>query len=133
MKMDLSTGPNRQRTAALAVVLLSAVISLEAMFRVGRHNTSVVLVLLFTVWVASPFAGLLWMWRRAMPRQEAQQTTCRFISLISGSSVAVYAAVAYLVHLKKPAGPFLAVPAASWLLIAAALRMGNLKAKTGAK
>ena len=134
MAMDTQATTNRQRAAALVVVLLSAAVSLGLMLWVGRHNASVVLILLFTVWVASPFAGLLYLDRTARRWQAARQQAAYWqMHLIGLGSVAIYAAVALLMHLRKPAAPFLAVPAATWMLIAAALWTGNFKQKPASK
>jgi len=46
--------------AALAVALSGAVGSLACMFRAARHQNSYVPLLLFTLWVLSPFAAMMW-------------------------------------------------------------------------
>lgn len=47
------------RTIALIVMLVGAVGSLGIMFYTGRNNKSVLLLLLFAIWVLSPFIALL--------------------------------------------------------------------------
>ncbi len=130
MTMEKQPATNPRRGVALLFVLLGAAASLGLMFWVGRHNKSVVLVLMFAVWVACPFAGLLWLHRTArrwgVSRQQSTYAQMIFISL---ASVAIYAAAAFLIHLAKPAAPFLAIPAATWVLIAAILWIGNSRAK----
>jgi type IV secretory pathway VirB2 component (pilin) len=106
------------RKGSVWVVLLSAGASLGLMLRAGNHQPSVVLLLLFTIWVASPFAGLVWAHRRASSRSVPWQRAVSWLMwLVSLGSVATYAVVAFLVYLAKPAGPFLAVPLLSWLVI----------------
>lgn len=117
-----------KRKAVRIIVLLCAAISLGLMLWVGRHNHSALLVLMFAVWVASPFVGLIWLHRLAihweLRRQKATYAQVTFISLVT---VAVYAAVAFLMHLAKPAAPFLAVPGISWVLVAGVLWTGKIK------
>lgn len=131
---DAQAATNRQRRAALVVVLLSGAVSLGLMLWVGRQNAAVVLILLFTVWVGSPFAALLYLDRTVRRWQRTrQQATYRQMHLIGLGSVAIYAAVVFLMHPAKPAAPFLAVPAATWVLIAAMLWTGNFKEEAGSK
>lgn len=119
--MPVETDPtvNLGRNSAMLCLLPGAAISLGLMFWVGRHNSSVVLLLLFTVWVASPFAGmaLLCRWAGHWPgkRQKVTYSQIRHLSL---GSALLYALVVVLNHFPKPAGPFLAVPVASWLRMA---------------
>jgi hypothetical protein len=119
MTIESQAATDSKRRTALIIVLLCTAISLGLMLWVGRHNRSVLLVLMFAVWVASPFAGLVWVHRVAM-RWSAlrQQATYAQMYFISVATVAIYAAVAFLVHLSKPAAPFLAVPALTWVVIA---------------
>jgi len=106
------------RNGSLSIVLLAAAASLGLMLSVGKHQPSVVLLLMFTIWVASPFVGLVWVHRRALSRSASGQRAASWLMcLVSAGSVATYAVLAFLVHVAKPAGPFLAVPLLSWLVI----------------
>jgi hypothetical protein len=117
---------NIHRGVALFSVGLGAAVSLGLMLWVGRHNSSAVLVLLFTVWVASPFAGLLLIYRAANRRSPARQrVTWSQMRVISLGSAVIYAADVFLYHPAKAAGPFLAVPVASWLLMVVWLWMSG--------
>jgi hypothetical protein len=117
-----------KRRAARIIVILCAAISLGLVLWVGRHNHSATLVLMFAVWVASPFAGLIWLHRIAMRwTGSQQQSTYALMHVISLASVAIYAAVAFLLHLAKPAAPFLAIPAATWMVVAVIVWAGNSK------
>ncbi|HUD14929.1 MAG TPA: hypothetical protein VMQ56_14850 [Terracidiphilus sp.] len=117
---------NIHRGVALFSVGLGAAVSLGSVLWVGRHNSSVVLVLLFTVWVASPFAGLLLIYRAANRRSPARQrVTWSQMLVISLGSVVLYAADVFLYHPAKAAGPFLAVPVASWLFMVVWLSMSG--------
>ena len=114
------------RRAALLFVLAGGMSSLALTFWMGRRNSSLVLVVLFLGWVASPFVALLQVHRVAgawtPPRQK---NAYRLMFLVSVGSVFVYAWAVFQAHLAKPAGPFLLVPLASWFLIAATLWIGN--------
>ena len=48
------------RAAALIAVLAGAVGSVGLTLHAGRHNNSRILLLLFTLWVLSPFVALVW-------------------------------------------------------------------------
>ncbi|MGA3068600.1 MAG: hypothetical protein ABSD43_00075 [Terracidiphilus sp.] len=117
---------NGRRSSALFSLLVGAVVSLGLMLWVGRHDSSVELMLLFTVWVASPFAGMALVLRSAkrwpLVRQNVTYNQVRFISL---GSALIYFSTVDVKQLAKPAGPFLAVPIASWLLMGLWLWMTN--------
>ena len=117
---------NGRRSSALFSLLVGAVISLGLMLWVGRHDSSIVMMLLFTVWVASPFAGMALVLRSAKRwphvRQNVTYNQIRFISL---GSALIYFSTVDVKQLAKPAGPFLAVPVASWLLMGLWLWMTN--------
>jgi FlaA1/EpsC-like NDP-sugar epimerase len=100
-------------------LLLSAAISLGLMLWTGHRNSSVVLLLLFTLWVGSPFAGMALMYRRAKRWPAVRQhVTYNQIDIISVGSAFIYGSFVGLKQFAKPAGPFLAVPVASWILMA---------------
>jgi hypothetical protein len=48
------------RGVAMIAIAIGAAGSLGLMFYVGHHQRSIILVVLFTAWVLSPFAALLW-------------------------------------------------------------------------
>jgi hypothetical protein len=99
-------------------LLLGAALSLGLMFWTGHRNSSLILILLFTFWVASPFAGMALVLRRSRRWPVIRQSvTCNQIRIISLGSAFIYAGVS-MMNFAKPAGPFLVVPIASWLLLA---------------
>ena len=130
MAVEPQPALDAKRKRARILVLPCAVISLGLVLWVGRHNHSGLLVLMFALWVASPFAGLISL-HRISKRWAAsrQQSTYALIHVIGLASVAIYAAVAFLMHLAKPAAPFLAIPAATWMVIAAILWAGGIKGR----
>lgn len=119
MPVEIEPPVNRRRSSALFSLLLGASVSLGLMLWVGRHNSSVALMLLFTVWVTSPFAGMALVHRSAKRWPLVRQNlTYNQIRIISMGSALIYVVTVNFRQLAKPAGPFLAVPVASWLLLA---------------
>src|SRR4051812_8040950 len=76
------------RRGALATAAAGGAGSLGLMFYAGRHNPSVLLMLLFVGWVGAPFAVLVW----------ANLVSSRYggvtIALTAGS-LAIYGAMAF--------------------------------------
>src|SRR5713101_3759201 len=70
------------RAAALAAVVAGATGSLALMLYVGRRNPSRMLLLLFTLWVLSPFVGLALAAGRAQPWSVATRSTIHLVTLI---------------------------------------------------
>ncbi len=110
-------GNNFLKTVALIAVLSGAAGSLVLMFRAGRHQSSILLIVLFTIWVLSPFMALLaanavsTRWPVAMRR-----ILCFLVLFISLGSLVSYSG-ALSPPGTKPAFKFLVVPLASWVLI----------------
>jgi hypothetical protein len=120
------------RTAALIAVLAGAGGSLGLMLRVGHRNNSRVLLVLFGIWVLSPFIALAL--ADMVPKRWPVLTRAALYGMmlvLTLGSLAVYGDVAFGPPRAKPAFAFLIVPLASWLLIAivvpiAALISGRL-------
>lgn len=116
--LNAQQASNVLRRSALWFALAGAAISLGLTLWTGRRNSSLVLPLMFMVWVASPFAGLIWFHRLAKSWAAARQFDLyALMHVVSVGSVVAYATAVFLMHLTRQAGPFLAVPAASWLII----------------
>jgi hypothetical protein len=49
---------NLMQTVAMVAAIIGAIGSLYFMFKTGRNQKSILLIVLFTGWVLSPFAGL---------------------------------------------------------------------------
>ena len=109
------------RGVALVAVLVGAVGSLGFMLYVGRRQSSLVLIGLFTVWVLSPFAALAYAHMLAKRWPDLAQARLYgmmlFLTLVS---LSIYGYVALGPPRPQPAFFFLVVPLASWLLIAMA-------------
>ena len=99
--------------ANLLALLIAAAWSLCLMFIAGRTNKSVVLMILFTLWVGSPYVALFIITRKSIliPKQLNY-----LIFIITIGSVVFYT-TGYLSRGKTPAFIFLLIPFISWLII----------------
>ena len=102
---------------ALIVLLIGAAGSLILMFNAGRNQNSILLIILFTGWVLSPFIALLIADVISMRWLIKTRVTIYFLMLfISLVSLLGYSG-ALNVPGTKPAFKFLIVPVISWVLI----------------
>lgn len=120
-----SSRQNGFRTVALILLGLGAVGSLYFMFKAGSDQKSILLLGLFTVWVLSPFAGLLFAYRLSKRWTEQMANRLyRAIILLTTASVIVYSRMFPLLP-TPPAFPFLAIPFLSWLAIVSLLLLSR--------
>ena len=106
------------RGAAFFAVLVGAVASLVFLLRAGRHTPRFLLVL-FVLWVQSPFIALLWAHLASKNWSVLTRATlCTVMLVITLGSLAIYGAVAFGLSRARPTPIFLLVPLASWLLTA---------------
>jgi hypothetical protein len=107
------------RSAALGAVPAGAVSSVALMLHAGRHNHSRLLMVLFALWVLSPFvilvAASVVSKRWSMLTQAALYTVMLVLAL---GSAAIYGYIALGPPSEKIAFAFVVVPPASWLLTA---------------
>jgi SnoaL-like polyketide cyclase len=110
------------RAAALVAVAVGAAGSVGLMLRVGHRNDSaipLVLLVLFTGWVLSPFLGLVAVDIASRRWSARTRATLHGVMLIVAlGSLAIYGAFAFGPPRPKPAAVFLLVPLGSWLLMA---------------
>jgi hypothetical protein len=107
---------------ALIALTTGAVGSVGFMLHAGRHNNSRLLLVLFALWVLSPFIALAlaaMVSKRWSVRIRATLYTLMLI--IALCSLAIYGYVALGPPRPKTAAVFVVVPPSSWLLIAIAL------------
>src|SRR5450755_124154 len=110
------------RGAALIAVLAGAVGSFGLMLHAGRRQRSLILIGLFTVWELSPFVALVCAHVVSKHWSVLTRATLYIVMLVlTVGSLAIYGDVALGPPRPKPAFVFLAVPLASWLLIAIVL------------
>lgn len=106
------------RAAALIAVVAGAVGSLGFLLREGRRTPRFLLVL-FLLWVLSPFIGLVW--ANVVSKHWSLVTRATLYSVmlvLTLGSLASYGAVVLGPPRARPAAVFLVVPLASWLLVA---------------
>jgi hypothetical protein len=116
------------RAVALVAVVIGATGSIGLMLYVGRHNPSRMLLVLFAIWVLSPFVGLVLAARRSQRWLVAARERVHVVMLIvTLGSLAIYWQVAFGPPRPRPAATFLMVPLASWGLIVATLGMAALR------
>ena len=109
------------RAVAMIAVVAGAGGSVGLMLRVGRRNDSRILLVLFGIWVLSPFVALVLANFVSKRWQVLTRATLYSLMLaLTLGSLVLYADVAFGPPRAKPAFVFLVVPLASWLLIAVA-------------
>jgi hypothetical protein len=115
------------RATAVMAVLAGAAGSIASMLRVGHRNNSRILLVLFTIWVLSPFAALIIANLVSKRWSVLTRSTlyCLMLALALGS-FAIYGNVAFGPPRAQPAAAFLVVPLASWLLIATVIPIAAL-------
>src|SRR5437764_448822 len=98
------------------------------MLHVGRRNPSRVLLVLFAMWVLSPFVGLALAASGSQRWLVAARERVHVVMVIVAlASLVIYGRVALGPPRPRPAAAFLVVPLASWGLIAATLGMAALR------
>jgi hypothetical protein len=118
---------------ARIIAIAGAMCSLGLMLYAGRNQRSVILIVLFTGWVLSPFVGLLVAdafshgWSIA-----TRNAVSALMVLVAIASVAAYGYDAFRPGRTKAAAIFLIVPFISWFTMvvvvsAVALRSGSKK------
>ena len=115
-----TTATSRQnilRTISLTTLLVGTIGSLYFMFTAGSHQKSIVLLVLFTAWVLSPFIGLFVANQLSKPLSAKIHTLIYWtIVLVSVASLTIYSG-ALPSSQTKPAFNFLVVPFLSWLVL----------------
>lgn len=115
------------RGAALIAVLAGAAGSVGLMLHAGRRNDSRVLLLLFGIWVLSPFMAAVLANVVSKPRSVVTRATLYVMMLVlTLGSLAIYGDVAFGHPRAKSGFVFLVVPFASWLLIAVVATMATV-------
>jgi len=111
-------GNLRLRGAALIAVLAGAVGSVGFLLRAGQRTPRLLLVLM-ALWVLSPFVVLAWANMASKRWSTVTRTALHSVMLIlTLGSLAIYGHDALRPRKAQAAFVFVAVPPASWLLIA---------------
>jgi hypothetical protein len=94
---------------------------LVAMFLIGRHQRSILLIVMFAVWVLSPLVALVLINARARAWNPPAHRTFQYATiLISGVAFIRYVWVVVRPLTAQPASTFLIVPLVSWIAIGVA-------------
>jgi len=111
------TNYNLLRIIALIVLFAGAIGSLVLMFNAGRDQKSILLIVLFTGWVLSPFVGLFI--ADMISKRSLSKTRLAIYLLILFITLAslIFYSGKLNVPGTKPAFKFLIVPLISWVLI----------------
>jgi hypothetical protein len=105
------------RAAGLIAILAGAVGSVALTLYTGRHNPSRLLMVLFALWVLSPFAVLAVASVVSKRWSPLTRATLHIVMLVLAlGSLAIYGYVAFGPPREKTAFAFVVVPPASWLL-----------------
>ena len=125
--MKTESGYKTLSVISLMVLLAGAAGSIVFTLNAGRHNSSVLLPLLFTGWVVSPYMALLVIRFYSRLRLAISDATYLSITLfITLVSLSAYSGVFSLPGMKH-AFVFLAVPAFSWFIIIISLLLRRRK------
>lgn len=103
------------KAVSRAAALLGALCSIALVIYAGRHNPHAALVVLFVLWVASPFAGYFLAGKLAARWPALASSTLDIVIILAAvASLVVYTAAAI-----RPgrAVPFVLVPLLSWVLV----------------
>jgi ABC-type transport system involved in multi-copper enzyme maturation permease subunit len=120
--------------AALIALLAGAFGSVGFMLRAGHPNPSRVLLLLFAIWVLSPFVALVFAIIVSKDSSVLRRATLYgVVVVLTVSSLAIYGAVAFGPPRTKTAFAFVVVPPASWLLIAITVSIAALISRRRAR
>jgi hypothetical protein len=119
------------RRAALTAALAGAAGSLGLMFRAGRRQNSRILLLLFAIWVLSPFIAVVGANMISKGWSTLTRATLYSVMLvITLGSLVIYGDVAFGLAMAKVGFIFLVVPLTSWLLIALVVPIAALMSKS---
>jgi len=98
--------------------VIAALASVVLILYGGRRNSSGVLLILFVIWVLSPFVGLALANRTSTRWPVGVHTALHTVMLVvAGASLPIYVNAVLISPHAKLAAPFLIVPFVSWLLI----------------
>lgn len=118
------------RTAVLMAIILGALVSLALMFFVGGPNRSTILLLLFTLWVLTPYAAFAFAVVRSKRWSPATVTRIfEVILVLMLAATAVYAADAFGKLPAKPAFAFLIVPLVSNIIMVGAIAAADRRSR----
>ena len=114
-RREESEGGTKSAAFGLAI---AGITSLALMVHAGRHQRSVILILLFVGWVVSPFLGLLYGYLSSRDWSSSARRTLHALTLaVVFICPGIYALAAFGYTNLKMGFVFLVVPLACWVLI----------------
>jgi hypothetical protein len=117
------------RASAILALVVGAAGSIGLMLHAKQHPPPL-LVVLFVIWVLSPFAALGAAYRISKRWASGTQTTLHVVTVfIALASLLIYGDDAVNHRAAHPAFVYVAVPPASWLLGVIALLIAALRAR----
>ena len=132
--MTTSKSAGALRAVTTPALLAGAAGSTGLMLWAGRHNNSLLLLLLFTIWVISPFAALMWASVVSKRWSIHTQTALDIVILvISLSSLAIYGYRVWMPPKAQGAFVFVLVPPVSWLLMAVVIPAAALASRRNSR
>jgi len=103
--------------------------SVGLMWATGRRNPSVLLLAMFAVWVLVPYAVMLVVDRRSDSQAASVQLPLTLAAiLLAATSIGIYGFV-FVSSPAKAAAPFLILPIAQLLIVAATTFVGRRKSR----
>ena len=120
------------RATALVAAAVGGAGSVAYLLQAGSRNSSLILlVVLFSLWVLSPFIALVWAILRAERFTETVRSTLYGLTIVIAlASLAIYGRV---IDLKPDDSPntflFVAVPPVSWVCIVIVMSIAALKSR----
>jgi hypothetical protein len=121
------------RTLALVAAGAGGLGSVALLLQMGRRNDSLaLLVFFFSIWVLSPFLGLIFAIVRSRRWTETIRTALYILTIgVAVASILIYTRIIDL----KPASSantflFVAVPPATWVCVVAVLAIATLAARS---
>lgn len=125
MDSEHSSGSTLQSIAVVGAIT-GAVAAIGLMSYAGRRNSSVILMVLFAMWVVSPFVALTWAPRIARRWSHLTVTTCYGLLLVlTVVTPVIYGVIAFGPPRSQTAFTFLVVPTVSWVIAAIALAVSE--------
>lgn len=116
------------RVAAVDALMTGAAVSLALMLRAGRRQNSLILLLLFGIWVLTPFIAALWVHLVSKHWPVATRAMLYVVMLVlTVGSLIVYGNAVFGRPKAKIGFIFLVVPFASWLLITIPVAVAAIK------
>jgi len=117
MTKNNKSNQNILRATALTTLFVGTIGSIYFMLNVGSNQKSIILIVLFTIWVMSPFVGLFFA-TRLTKRRTGNLNSRYYLTMIVLSIFSLTAYSGILTPTQtKPAFNFLVVPFLSWLII----------------